>query len=227
LGRWTAERWAASSGILFAILLVVSNFLAGTPPHYNASSDKIVSFLTGHHSALVVQGMLGGVLIVLWVWFLASYAGMYRDSGQGRLAAIMYAAGVVGIGLAAVGGCVMLALIQLHATMGASLVASLYGVSVFFYIKMLWAMAALAFASYLANHRSHVFPEWYTWLSCLGGVCFVLGGLAIRSQGFFSPAGAMVWIAYGVFTVWVFVASWLCVQKHAVHAHAMSPAHSH
>jgi len=227
LGRWTAERWAASSGILFAILLVVSNFLAGTPPHYNASSDKIASFLAGHHSALVVQGMLGGVMVVLWVWFLASYAGMYREGGQGRLATIMYGAGVVGLALAAVGGCIMVALVQLHATMSSSLVASFYGMSVYFYIKMLWAMAALAFASYLANHRSHVFPEWYTWLSCLGGVCFVLGGLAIRSHGFLSPAGAMVWIAYGVFAVWVFVASWLCMQKHAVTHAVHRPAMSH
>ena len=45
MGRWTPERWAASSGIAFAIILVVSNFLAGTPPHYNPSPDKIAAFL--------------------------------------------------------------------------------------------------------------------------------------------------------------------------------------
>src|SRR6266571_4403718 len=67
LGRWTAERWAASSGIAFAIILIVSNFLAGTPPHYNASASKIAAFMHDHHSALVVQGILGGVLIVLFL----------------------------------------------------------------------------------------------------------------------------------------------------------------
>ena len=227
MGRWTAERWAASSGILFAILLMVSNFLAGTPPHYNASSSTITGYLADHHRALVIQGLLGGVLLVLFLWFLATYAGMYRDGGQGRLATIMYGAGVVMVCLAAVGGAIMLALVQMHATLGTGLVTGMYGLSVFFYIELFWALAALAFASYLANHRTHVFPEWYTWLSGLGCVCFVLGGLSVRMHGFFSPAGAMVWVGLIVFAAWIFVASWLCMQKHAVHSHAMSPAHSH
>ena len=97
--RWTPERWAASSGILFAILLVVSNFLAGTPPHYNASSDTIGAYFADHHDALVAQGILGGVLLLLWLWFLASYAGTHRDAGQGRLSTVMYGAGLPESGL--------------------------------------------------------------------------------------------------------------------------------
>jgi hypothetical protein len=227
LGRWTAERWAASSGIGFAILLVVSSFLAGTPPHYNASSSTIASFLTDHHHALVIQGILSGVLLMLWIWFLASYAGMYRDGGQGRLSTIMYGAGVVAIGLMAIGDCMMLALTQLHVAIGQSLTAALYGVSVFMYLKLFWALAALAFASWLANMRSHVMPEWFGWLSCLGGICFVIAGLSIRSTGFFSPAGAMVWIAFIVFAAWAVLASWLCMQKHAVGHAVHHPAMSH
>src|SRR5437763_5871824 len=84
VARWSAERWAASSGIAFGIILIVSNFLAGTPPHYNASSEKIVSFLSDHHRALVVSSLLGGVMIVLFLWFVASFAGMYREAGQRR-----------------------------------------------------------------------------------------------------------------------------------------------
>ena len=227
MGRWTAERWAASSGVAFAIILVVSQFLAGTPPHYNASSGTIVAFLTDHHKALVVQGILGGVLLVLFLWFLASFAGMYREAGQNRLATIMYGAGVAIVGLAAVGGSIIVGIVQLHGSMDPATVAALYGVTVFFYLKLMWGAAALALACTLATHRSHILPDWYRLLTLAGSVVFILGGLSIRGHGFFSPAGAMVWIALFTFAGWVFVSSWLCMQKHAVHSHAMSPAHSH
>ena len=196
MGRWTAERWAASSGIAFAIILVVSQFLAGTPPHYNASSDKIVAFLDGHHRALMVQGILGGVLIVLFLWFIASFAGMYREAGQNRLATIMYGSGVVIVGLAAMSAAMNLALVQLHASMNAGTVAAVYGIGAFVYLKLMWAAAAMAIATWLATNRSHLMPEWYSWLSMAGAVVFVLGGLSIRMHGFFSPAGAMTWIAF-------------------------------
>jgi hypothetical protein len=227
LGRWTAERWAASSGIAFAIILVVSQFLAGNPLHYNASSDKIVAFLDGHHRALVVQGMLGGVLIVLFLWFLSSFAGMYREAGQNRLATIMYGAGVAIVGLAAVGDSISVGILQLHSSMDPKTVAALYGVSIFLYMKLMWAAAALAFACTLATHRSHVLPDWYRLLTLAGTVVFVLGGLSIRMHGFFSPAGAMGFIALFTFCGWVFISSWLCMQKHAVASHVMAPAHSH
>jgi hypothetical protein len=227
LGRWTAERWAASSGIAFAIILVVSQFLAGTPPHYNASSDKIVAFLEVHHRALLVQGMLSGVLLVLFLWFLASFAGMYREAGQNRLATIMYGSGVAIVGLAAVGGSISVGILQLHGSMAPATVAALYGVSVFMYLKLMWAAAALAFACTLATRRSHILPDWYWMLTLAGTVVFVLGGLSIRMHGFFSPAGAMGWIALITFACWVLVSSWLCMQKHAVASHAMAPAHSH
>src|SRR5205085_1908038 len=144
--RWTAERWAASSGIAFAIILVISQFLAGTPPHYNASSDKIVAFLNDHHGALVAQAILGGVLIVLFLWFLASFAGMYREAGQNRLATIMYGSGVAIVAIAAVGDAVALAVTQLRGTIDPMTVQALYAVSVFFYLKLMWPAAALAIA---------------------------------------------------------------------------------
>jgi len=64
-------------------------------------------------------------------------------------------------------------------------------------------------------------------LTLCGSLVFILGGLSIRMHGFFSPAGAMSWIALLTFAGWVFVSSWLVLQKHAAPSHAMAPAHSH
>ena len=76
MGRWTAERWAASSGMAFAVLLVVGSLAAGQPPHYNAPSAEITAFLGDHHGALMTQAILGGVGVVLWVWFLPLLVGL-------------------------------------------------------------------------------------------------------------------------------------------------------
>ena len=104
--------------------------------------------------------------------------------------------------------------------------AAVYGITVFLYLKLMWAAAAMALACTLATHRTHLMPDWYRLLTLAGSVVFILGGLSIRQHGFFSPAGAMGWIALLTFAGWVFISSSLCVQKHAV-AHAMSPAMSH
>src|SRR5438477_13000892 len=98
-----AERWAASSGMAFAVVLVVSNLLPGTPPHYDASAHRIVVFLTDHHRAITVGAVLQGLALVLFLWFLASFAGLFREAGQGRLSTIVYGAGVATVAIVAVG----------------------------------------------------------------------------------------------------------------------------
>lgn len=222
MSRWTAERWAASSGMAFAVVFFVGNFIAGVPPKYNATSDtivpvgspdKIVAYLQDHHTALTIQGILSGVLIVLFVWFLSSFAGLYREAGQRRLSTVMYGAGVVGVALAAAGDAIQLGITQLVASGHRSGVESLYGVSNFFYLKTFWAVTALAVATALATRRSKALPEWYGMLTTLAAVIFLLGGLSVRSYGFFSLAGAMPFITFIAFGVWVFISSAVLVRK--------------
>jgi hypothetical protein len=213
VSRWTAERWAASSGIGFAIVLVVSSFIAGTPPHYNASASKIGAYLHDHHKALTIQSALSGVAVILFLWFLASFAGTFREAGQRRLSTIMYGAGVAGVTLAAVGDAMQIAIVRLNVIDGGGAASAFYAVSVFFYVKLFWPMAALALATALATQRSRALPQWYCGLSVVGAVLFVLGGLSMRQHGFFSPAGAMVWIGFLGFAVWILISSVLLVQK--------------
>lgn len=154
-------------------------------------------------------------MLVLFVWFLASFAGYFREAGQGRLATIMYGAGVAGVTLAAAGDAVQLGVTQLVASGQGSGVEALFGVSVFFYLKTFWALTALAAAAALATRRSKALPEWYGMLTTLGAVIFLLGGLSVKAHGFFSLAGAMAWIAFIAFAVWVLVSSVLLVKRTA------------
>ena len=103
MSKWSMERWAASTGLGFAVLLIVSGFLPGSPKKWNASSADIQSYLQGKHKEIVIAMILSGIAAILFVWFLASFAGMFREAGQGRLATIMYGAGVATVAIAAIG----------------------------------------------------------------------------------------------------------------------------
>ena len=61
MGRWTAERWAASTGIGFVIVLVIGNLIPGSPKKYNASAASIVGYLQDKHKELLIAGVLYGI----------------------------------------------------------------------------------------------------------------------------------------------------------------------
>lgn len=215
MNKWSVERWAASTGLGFAILLLVGNFLPGSPKKWNASAADIQTYLQGKHKEILLGAILLGIGYVLFLWFLASFAGMLREAGQGRLATIVYGAGVATVGVAAIGDGMLVALEKLSYTADPRTVGALYGVDVWLYSRIFWTMAALALASWLAVKRSKALPDWYAWLTLAGSVVFVLAGVAIRSKGFFAISGGMGFIGFLVFAVWVAVSSLLLAQRTA------------
>jgi hypothetical protein len=213
MSGWTSERWAASSGVLFAVLFVVGNGMTGDPPDYNASAGEVAAFLTDKHAELTVQTIVGGALIVIFLWFLASFAGYFRQAGERRLATVMYGAGVAGIAIAAIGDAVTIAVTQLLPVLDEGSVQALWGVTFFIYLRLFWPLCALALATGIATWRSRAMPQWYAGLSLLAAVVFFLGGISIRMNGFFSPEGAPLWMAFIGFGVWVLVSSILLVAR--------------
>ena len=213
MGRWTAERLAAASGIAFAVVLLVASLLPGSPKKYNASAASIVSYLHDKHREILIGGVLSGIALVLFLWFVASFAGTFRDAGQGRLATIVYGAGVATVAIAAISDGTMVALARLSYWVDPKTVQGLYGVDSFFYGRLFWTLTALGVATTLAVRRSRVLPEWYGWLSAAGSVVFVLGAVSEKTKGFFSPGGGMEFIAFLVFLAWVLISSVLLVQK--------------
>ena len=214
MNGWSNERWAASTGIGFAVLLLVGGLLPGSPKNWDASPAVIQSYLRGEHRELLVAGILFGVAYILFLWFLASFAGLFREAGQGRLATIVYGAGVATIAVGAVSDGLGMALAKVTYTGDPHTVATLYGVQSWLQGRVLWTAAALALATWLAVRRSRVLPGWYGWLTLLAAALFVLGGLALRNGGFFSAAdGAMGLISFLAIVVWIGVSSALLVAR--------------
>jgi hypothetical protein len=213
MNKWSVERWAASSGLGFAILLLVGGFLPGSPKKWNASAADVQSYLHGKHKELVVAGILFGVGYVLFLWFLASFVSMFRDAGQGRLATIIQTAGVATIAIAAVGDGMSVGLAKVSASADSHTLQTLYGMSNFFYGRLLWTAAALAYATAFAVRRTKALPDWYGWLSVVAAILFALGGCALKDSGFFTITGGMGFISFIALIVWVALSSVLLVRK--------------
>ena len=210
------ERWAAMTGLGFAVLLIVSGFLPGSPKKWNASAADIQSYLQGKHKELVVSAMLAGIAYILFLWFLASFAGMFRAEGEGRLATVIYGAGVATIGIAAIGDGIQLGLAKVTFTaVDPTIVAAMYGVGTWLYARIFWTMAALGLAAWLATSRTKAMPDWYSWLSMLGVVIWLVSGFSLRDTGFFSITGGMGVIGFISIAVWVGISSLLLAQRTA------------
>src|SRR5438552_7919753 len=167
--KGSMERWAASTGLGFAVLLIVSGFLPGSPQKWNAPAMDIESYLQDKHKQIIIAMILSGIATVLFLWFLASFAGMFREAGQGRLATIIYGGGVATVTIAAVGDGLQLGMGKIVSTVAdPNTVAAIYGVGTWLYARLFWTMAALALASWLATKRSKAMPDWYALLSLLG-----------------------------------------------------------
>ena len=207
------ERWAAASGIGFAIVFFVGNLIAGSPKKYDASSASIVSYLQERHTKLLIAGILYGVAYVLFLWFLASFAGAFREAGQGRLSTIIYGAGVATITIGAVADGLSVSLARLAYWVDPKTIQGLYALTWFVYGRLFWTASALALATVLAARRTKVFPEWYAWLTLVAAVLLVLGAFSEKSAGFFSPSGGMPVITFLAVIVWVLISSILLVQK--------------
>jgi hypothetical protein len=207
------ERWAASTGLGFAVLLVVGGFLPGAPKKWSASPADINAYLQGKHKELLIGAILYGLGYILFLWFLASFAGMFREVGQGRLATIVYGAGVATVAIAAIGDGVQVGLEKISYNSDPNTVAAIYGASTWLYGRIFWPMAALALASWLATKRSKALPDWYAWLTLVGAVVFLLAGIAVKSKGFFSISGGMGLVGFLAIAIWIAVSSILLVQR--------------
>jgi hypothetical protein len=213
--KWSTERWAASTGVGFAVLLIISGFLPGSPKKWNASAADIESYLQGKHKEIVIAMILSGVAAIFFLWFLASFAGTFREAGQGRLATVIYGAGVATLVIALVGDGIQVALTKVAYTADQGTVAAMYGVGTWLYARVFWTMATLALATWLATKRSKALPDWYTWLSLLGAVIWIVSGISLKNNGFFSITGGMGFIGFISIAIWVGISSLLLVQRTA------------
>jgi hypothetical protein len=197
MASWLNQRNAAMGGILAMVLLVVANFMTGSPPKFDAPASSIMSYYSDHHRMLVIGAILTGLAIPFYLWFVA-YLSMAVGGGQGAAVAL---GGVLIAACAATGDVLNLVLVKgFKLGDNAGSLRLLYQTSTIAYGRLFWAGLAVAIPLALAASRG-VFRPWVGYVAWVQAVLYLLGGLSLKSTGFLSPSGGMALIAYLAFFV--------------------------
>ena|SRR5947209_4834444 len=204
---WSMERIGALAGVLFIVFNIVGNAIAGSPPSTDESAAKIAHFFTSNHRDVVIGTVLTSVAAPLFLVLVAALALRLRAIGQGGAAVALFAAGIAGLTLGAAADALTGTLGRIAPSADVRTVQSLYQVDGFLTARSLWFAALLALLTAWAAWG--LLPQWYAIASLVEGVLLVLGGIALKTTGFFSPLGGMTLIAFIGLLVWTLATAWI------------------
>jgi hypothetical protein len=204
---WSIERIGALAGVLFIVFNIIGNAIAGSPPGTDEPAAEIASWFTSNHRDVVVGAVFTSVAAPLFLLLLAALALRLRTLGQGATAIAVFAAGLAAITLGAVSDTVYGVLGRIAPSADARTVQALYQVDGFMTARAFWFAAAATLLVAWAVWRA--LPQWYAIASLVEGVLLVLGGIALKTTGFFSALGGMTFIAFIGLLVWTLATAWI------------------
>jgi Domain of unknown function (DUF4386) len=214
MSRWTVERLAAATGILFVALLLASLFVTGEqPPNLQATNAEILTFFGENHRALLISVILGGLALVAFLWFLGSVAATLRRGGEPRLATVAFGAGVATASLAGA-SLVIQATIAFRLSADAPQIAkALYDMQFLTQTIVGFPAAAFVAAVSIAAWRSRLLPQWFGLVGLIGAAIVLVGAGAFKQKGFYAPDGAYRTIALIVFLAWTLALSGILATR--------------
>lgn len=202
------ERSAAYSGILGALLFVVSGMVPGALPSENGSAADLSAYLTAHSSGLILGAWLAVPAVAFVLWFAYGLFDYLRDPsdrdrnlGQwGRGGAVVWAALLLASSALMAAGTIR--------NPGAS--ASLPALYVFDVILFVFAMGAFAAFAFGAAHESRRRNAMPGWLNALGYLTFLVDfayTISIFSTGQWGVTGYGAYVAPLISALWLIAAS--------------------
>jgi hypothetical protein len=216
MSRWTADRWAAASGIAFVVIFVVSFFTATKPPNSTKPNAEWVTYFLHHHRATLISAVLIGAAVMFFIWFAGSVGAALRNAGEPRLAAVAFGGGIATATIGIVIGSVQGALAYRVAIDSPASVKAFVDVSYSLGVLISFPIAVLIGATAIASSRSNAFPRWWAAVSGGAAVVMISGGAALAHSGFYRPDGPWAFVTLIVFLVWTLGTSgWLVVRTHA------------
>jgi hypothetical protein len=197
MASWLNQRNAAMGGFLAMVLLVVGQVIYGRPPKFSASQGSVVDFYTQHHRTVLIGLILIGVAIPLYVWFIA-----YLAVAVGGALGAAVALGALLVAAAAGVGDVLSLTLSRSITAGSDsgAIRLAYEGATLAYTRLFWAAIAVAIPLAIAASKGAL-RSWVVWVAWLQAILMLLGGLSLKTTGFFSPVGGMATIAYAAYFI--------------------------
>ncbi|HUK45490.1 MAG TPA: hypothetical protein VLV28_09360 [Gaiellaceae bacterium] len=216
----SGRRLAAVGAVAVVVLWVIGFFLAGKPPAFDASSEKVVDYYANHHKQVLIAVLMVSIGIAIFLAVMAQLAVYLRSVGQPSLGAAALAGAAAIGGLFSVGAALYGVISQVVAMGGADprLARALYQLDQFAGVPIYWLTLVIVVSVALAAHR-RVFPDWALWLSAVLAVIVILGGVSVKATGAFAAGtGAFAGIGFAasmVFLLEVGVLLWTAKDPRA------------
>jgi len=218
----TMAGWA---GVVFVVLVLVSTFIAGTPPDPDAGAGEIREFLVDHRSELLLGGLLQALATPFVIgWVLVHHRMMREAAGDTILPGAMV------IGLVLTGALALVCTAIANATLWVDGAAEVMSDDV---IAFGWRVSSLGFgmasatlfvflaASAMGVKRMTAMPAWMSWLGGLAAVLAVVGTLGVLD----AEMGMLGLLGFLAFSLWVLVLSGMMIAHSREAAAPRAPAH--
>jgi len=181
------RRLAPLTGIVFAVLLVVT-FTTPSTPDVHDTGQQVIQHYNDHKSAHLIGDITGGVAVVFFLFFISALRSFFKDKeGADGLSMAAFAGGI----LIAVGGGLFtsldVALIDARHDISPQAVQALNVLSNDIFFPFEIGLIVFALCTGLAIIASGALPKW------LGWVMVVIGVIAFTPVGFFGFFVVLLW----------------------------------
>lgn len=203
------ERSAAYSGILGAILFVVSGVLPGSFPPAGSSAGDLSSYISAHATVLSISAWLLIPAVAFVLWFAFGLFDYLRTADDGdRTLAHWGAAGAILWGALNLAGIGLQAASVIRNPGASAMLPTMYVFVVVLFDFAMGAFAAFAFAAANESRRKNATPGWLNAIGYLVVIVDVLYTLSILSgSGTFGITGIGAYVAPLLSMLWVLLAS--------------------
>ena len=181
------RRLAPLTGIVFAVLLVVT-FASPSSPNIHDSGLQVIAHYKDHHSASLIGDLCGALGVVFFIFFVSSLRSFFRDKDGGEgLATAAFAGGIfIGIG-GAIFTSLDVALIDARNSISPPAAQAINVLSNDFFFPFEIGLVIFSLCIGLAILNTAALPKW------LGWVAIVIGVVALTPVGFFGFFVILIW----------------------------------
>lgn len=194
------EKFLAISGILAAVLFVVSGFHSD-PPGVSANAHDRVQWYLDHKTQMYISGFAGAYFAVVMAFFTTGVRRVLRsgEPGESTYSTAALAGGILVSGAAIVGSLLTLAATEAADKGQDAVVTTFAFINDFGWLPLIAGLAVFYLATGLGGLRTATLPKWLSIVTIVLGACCVLG-----------PAGVAAWFAT---PLWLLVTAIIMLRR--------------
>jgi hypothetical protein len=221
------ERIGSGSGIGFVIAMLVSVFLAPTPPHIDASTTTILGYVGDNRPELLGSAIAGLVAGLLFLVFLGHLRHVLQrsESGAEKLSPLVYGAGLITLAVAYVCTLPLAVLafgVDSEITANTGLIRLLWDLNALGMATLMVVLALFVATTALAMILGELERQIVGWLGLPVAIVLAAGGVA----GYYNSSHEAFWYGLNYVALLAFAAFVLVVAVEGLISRVSVPRES-